>query len=84
MRSAGLFQTKPISALYTITTDNYVHKLKMCIEVKYTQRYLSKEWKCCVVYCLTIGTNLVLSLVLSPDSQCVSTRKSVTHNIHDM
>ena len=62
----------PISALYTVTTDNYVHKLKMCIEVKYTQCYLSEEWKYCVVHCLTYGTNQVLSLVLSPDSRCVS------------
>ena len=59
-------------ALYTVTTDNYVDKLKMCNEVKYTQHYLSEEWKCCAVHCLTYGTNQVLSLVLSPDSHCVS------------
>ena len=58
--SSGLFQTQPISALYTVTTDDYVYELKMCIEVKYLQHFLSKEWKCCIVHCLTIGTNLVL------------------------
>ena len=62
------YSKQPILALYTVTTDDYVHKLKMCIEVKYTQHYLPEEWKCCVVHCLTIGTNQVLGLVLSPDT----------------
>ena len=30
--------------VYTVTTDNYVYKHKMCIEVKYIQHYLSDEW----------------------------------------
>ena len=64
----------PISALHTVMTDNYMYKLKMSIEVKYTQCYLSEEWKCCVVHCLTYSTNQDLSLVLSPNSQSVSTR----------
>ena len=37
---------------YTVTTDNYVYKHKMCIEVKYIQHYLSKEWNFFVVHCL--------------------------------
>ena len=49
----------------------------MCIEVKYTQHYISEEWKYCAVHCLTIGTNQVLSPVLSPDSQCVGTIENV-------
>ena len=81
IRYAGLFQTQSILALYTVTTDNYVFKLEMCIEVKYIQHYLSKEWKCCVVHCLMIGTNLVLRAqsyisiveVLVPNSQLLTT-----------
>ena len=44
----------------SVTTDNYLYKLKMCIEVKYIQCYLSEEWKCCVGHCLMLDTNLVL------------------------
>ena len=35
------YAKQPILALYTVTTDDYVYKLEMCIEVKYIQHYLS-------------------------------------------